>query len=64
MDEIKRERLQACGWSVGTAEKFLELSPAESELVKLKLALTHYFSLWHNEIDTRIFYLKILNRLK
>ncbi|MEO0967569.1 MAG: helix-turn-helix transcriptional regulator [Cyanobacteria bacterium J06639_18] len=42
MDEIKRERLQASGWSVGTAEEFLELSPAESELVELKLLLSKY----------------------
>lgn len=64
MDEIKHKRLEASGWSIGTAEEFLELSPAESELVELKLTLTRYFSLWHNEIDTRIFYLKILNHLK
>lgn len=40
MDTIKRQRLEAAGWRVGTAEDFLELSPAESELIELKLALS------------------------
>ena len=38
MDEIKRQRLEAAGWRVGTAEDFLGLSPAEAKLVELKLA--------------------------
>ena len=40
MDEIKRQRLEASGWRVGTVEEFLELSPVESEIVELKLALS------------------------
>ncbi len=40
MDEKKRQLLEASGWRVGTAEDFLELSPAESEFVEIKLALS------------------------
>ncbi len=42
MDEKKRQRLEAAGWHIGTAEEFLKLSPDESELVELKLALSKY----------------------
>ena len=42
MDEKKRQRLEAAGWHIGTAEEFLKLSPAESELIELKLALSKY----------------------
>ena len=40
MDEIKRQRLEAAGWKIGSAEEFLELSPEEAALVELKLALS------------------------
>lgn len=40
MDELKRQRLEAAGWKVGTVEDFLELSPVEAEIVELKLALS------------------------
>lgn len=39
MDLAKRQRLEAAGWKVGTVEEFLELTPVESELIELKLAL-------------------------
>jgi predicted XRE-type DNA-binding protein len=39
MDEAKKKRLEAKGWKVGTVEEFLELSPAESAYIELKLAL-------------------------
>lgn len=42
MDIEKRKRLEAAGWTVGTVEDFLELSPAESELVELKLTLSQH----------------------
>ncbi|GAA6615527.1 helix-turn-helix domain-containing protein [Scytonema sp. NUACC26] len=42
MDLEKRKRLEAAGWTVGTVEDFLELSPVESELVELKLTLSRY----------------------
>ena len=43
MDACKRQRLKAAGWQVGTVADFLELSPAESEMVEFKLALSRKF---------------------
>lgn len=40
MDKNKRERLQAQGWKVGTVAEFLELTPEESALIEIKLALS------------------------
>lgn len=40
MDARKRKRLEAAGWKVGSTEEFLGLSPAESELVELRLRLS------------------------
>jgi len=40
VDEKKRQLLEASGWRVGTTEEFLGLSPAESEIVELKLLLS------------------------
>lgn len=40
MDKAKRERLEAQGWKVGTVADFLELTPEESMLVEIKLALS------------------------
>ena len=39
MDSEKRKRLEAAGWAVGDASDFLELTPAEAELVELKVKL-------------------------
>ena len=39
MDIEKRKRLENAGWIVGDAKDFLNLSPAESELVELKTRL-------------------------
>jgi DNA-binding XRE family transcriptional regulator len=40
MDRVKRERLEAKGWRVGTVSEFLELTPEETILVEIKLALS------------------------
>jgi DNA-binding XRE family transcriptional regulator len=40
MDNIKRKKLEAAGWKVGTVDEFLGLSTPESELIELKLALS------------------------
>jgi DNA-binding XRE family transcriptional regulator len=40
MDLAKRQRLEAAGWKVGTVAEFLELTPVESEIIELKLALS------------------------
>jgi DNA-binding XRE family transcriptional regulator len=39
MDEQKRKRLEAAGWTVGDASDFLGLTPVEAELIELKTRL-------------------------
>ncbi len=39
MKKAKRERLEASGWKVGTVAEFLGLTPEESALIEIKLAL-------------------------
>src|SRR5439155_1485475 len=39
MRTTKKKRLEAAGWAVGTADEFLGLSPEESKIVEMKLAL-------------------------
>lgn len=39
MKESKRKSLEAAGWAVGSADEFLGLSPVESLIVDLRLAL-------------------------
>lgn len=39
MDAKKRKRLEVAGWTVGNTSDFLELTPAETELVELKVQL-------------------------
>ena len=39
MKIAKKKRLEAAGWSVGTADEFLVLSPEEAKIVEMKLAL-------------------------
>ncbi|MBD2608385.1 helix-turn-helix transcriptional regulator [Scytonema hofmannii FACHB-248] len=40
MDDLKRKRLEAAGWKIGTVNDFLELSPLEAEIIEMKLALS------------------------
>lgn len=40
MDAAKRKKLEAAGWSVGSATDFLKLSPEEADFVELKLRLS------------------------
>jgi DNA-binding XRE family transcriptional regulator len=40
MEVSKRERLEAKGWKVGDAEDFLGLTPEESVMVEIRLALS------------------------
>jgi ribosome-binding protein aMBF1 (putative translation factor) len=40
MNAAKRKRLEAAGWSVGSAKDFLKLSPEEAAFVELKLRLS------------------------
>ncbi|MBD1812992.1 helix-turn-helix transcriptional regulator [Microcoleus vaginatus DQ-U2] len=40
MDEAKKKRLEDKGWKIGSTSEFLELSPEESILIDIKLALS------------------------
>jgi transcriptional regulator with XRE-family HTH domain len=40
MDPLKKQRLEAKGWKVGTVSDFLELTPEENALIEIKLALS------------------------
>jgi predicted XRE-type DNA-binding protein len=40
MDKAKRERLEAQGWKVGTVSEFLGLTPEETALIEIRLALS------------------------
>jgi DNA-binding XRE family transcriptional regulator len=39
MDEAKKQRLEAKGWKVGSVDDFLSLSPEESALIEIRVAL-------------------------
>lgn len=40
MEQAKKKRLEDKGWKIGSASEFLELSPEESILIEIKLALS------------------------
>ncbi len=40
MKKSKREKIEAAGWVVGSAQEFLGLSDADAALIELKLALS------------------------
>src|SRR5438270_3655521 len=42
MEKTKRKRLESKGWVVGTVADFLELTPEESALVEIRLALSKH----------------------
>jgi predicted XRE-type DNA-binding protein len=40
MELTKRQKLEAAGWKVGNAAEFLQLSPAEIEIIEIRLSLS------------------------
>lgn len=40
MNELKRKRLEAAGWRIGSVQEFLSLTDQESEYIELKLKLS------------------------
>lgn len=48
MDVRKRRRLEAAGWTVGSAADFLGLSDEEAALVEMKMALSARVKAWRN----------------
>jgi hypothetical protein len=39
MKKVKKQKLEAAGWRVGSVSDFLNLSPEETAIVEMKLAL-------------------------
>ena len=62
MDEVKRKKLAAKGWKVGTVEEFLELTPGESAYIEMKLALSA--SLRAQRTKARISQAELARRIK
>jgi hypothetical protein len=54
MDKLKKERLEAKGWKVGTVSEFLELSPEENTLIEIKLALSRSLKARRQKVMTQV----------
>jgi DNA-binding XRE family transcriptional regulator len=54
MDEAKRKRLELNGWKVGTVSEFLELTPEETTLIEIKLALSRSLKERRRQLMTQI----------
>jgi DNA-binding XRE family transcriptional regulator len=54
MDQVKKERLEARGWKVGTVSEFLELTPEEKALVGIKLALSRSLKARRQKVMTQV----------
>jgi len=48
MKATKRDRLEAAGWTVGSAAEFLALSQEEAAFVEMKVALSQSLRQWRN----------------
>jgi DNA-binding XRE family transcriptional regulator len=53
MDQLKKERLEAKGWKVGTVSGFLELTPEENALIEIKLALSRSLKQRRQQVMTQ-----------
>ncbi|AUT01715.1 MULTISPECIES: helix-turn-helix domain-containing protein [unclassified Nostoc] len=42
MEESKRKKLEENGWKMGTVSEFLDLTPEETTLIEIKLALSRH----------------------
>ncbi|MBD1882848.1 helix-turn-helix domain-containing protein [Microcoleus vaginatus] len=54
MDILKKERLEARGWKVGTTSEFLELTPEENALIEIKLALIRNLKARRQKLMTQV----------
>jgi DNA-binding XRE family transcriptional regulator len=54
MERAKRERLEAKGWRVGTVSEFLELTPEETILIEIKLALSRSLKERRQKLMTQV----------
>ena len=62
MEAAKRKRLEAAGWSVGSATDFLKLSPEEAAFVELKLRLSE--SLKRRRLSKRLSQAALAKKIK
>lgn len=53
MKQSKKERLESKGWEVGAVSDFLELTPEETILVEIKLALSQGLKERRKELMTQ-----------
>lgn len=53
MDDVKKERLVKNGWTVGTVSEFLDLTPEETTLVEIKLALSRHLKQRRQQLMTQ-----------
>jgi hypothetical protein len=54
MDILKKERLEARGWKVGTTSEFLELTPEENDLIEIKLAVSRNLKARRQKLMTQV----------
>ena len=54
MEEAKRKRLEQAGWKSVTVSEFLELTPEETVLVEIKLALSRYLKERRRDTMTQV----------
>ncbi|KJH73464.1 helix-turn-helix domain-containing protein [Aliterella atlantica] len=54
MDRLKKERLEAKGWNIGTVSEFLELTPEENILIEIKLALSRSLKARRQKLMTQV----------
>lgn len=54
MDQANRESLEAKGWKVGTVSDFLELTPQETTLIEIKLALSRNLKERRQKLMTQV----------
>ncbi len=62
MKNTKRAKLRASGWSVGSAEDFLDLSAEEAALIELRISLSR--SLKNLRTRRRLSQVELAKRLK
>lgn len=62
MRASKREKLEAHGWKVGSADEFLGLSPEESAYIQMKLALSN--SLREQRVKKRMSQVELARAVK
>ncbi len=54
MDQLKKERLEAKDWNIGTVSEFLELTLEENILIEIKLALSRSLKARRQKLMTQV----------